>query len=195
MECFGVKFIHRLQQKEGRAYMELYDFYYKRLHRFAVNFVFDHDVANDIVQTVLITLYENIACLKTDVNIGAYLSVMVRNRCLNYLRDQGVEDRHKILYLRAAENTESLEWLDDEELMHKIYAVIEGLPEKYREICKFRFYQNLKYAEIADRLSISETAAKVQVHRAIQKIKESLADEDFRIIGLLIFLCKSWSRR
>lgn len=38
--------------------MELYDFYFKRLHHFAVNFVFDYDVANDIVQSVFIKLYD-----------------------------------------------------------------------------------------------------------------------------------------
>ncbi len=61
--------------------MELYDFYFKRLHHFAVNFVFDYDVANDIVQSVFIKLYESISGFSADVNIGAYLCVMVRNRC------------------------------------------------------------------------------------------------------------------
>lgn len=53
MENMGEKLINRLQRNERAAYMELYDFYFKRLHHFAVNFVFDYDVANDIVQSVL----------------------------------------------------------------------------------------------------------------------------------------------
>ena len=105
-------FIHRLQQKENRAYMELYDHYFAKLHRFARSFVFDGEVAKDIVQNALIKLYENISQLESAVNIGAYLCVTVRNSCLNYLRDQGVEDRHKILYLQAVEQAETLEWLD-----------------------------------------------------------------------------------
>jgi len=180
-------FICRLQQHEERAYMELYDSYFKRLHGFARNYVFDMEVASDIVQTVFVTLYENISRLKTDINIGAYLCVMVRNRCLNYLRDQGVEDRHKILYFQASEKADTLEWLDDEELIRKVQAAIDNLPGKYREICELRFYRNLKYPEIAETLSISESAAKVQVHRAIQKIKENLATDDLRVIGLLMF--------
>lgn len=178
--------IHRLQQKDRRAYMELYDSYFKRLHHFALKFVFDCEVASDIVQTVLITLYENIARLNPNVNLGAYLMAMVRNRSLNYLRDRAVEDRHKILYLQAVEQTETLEWLDDEELINRLRSIIEKLPDKYRRICELRFYRNMKYSEIAATLSISETAAKVQVFRAVQKIKESLADEDFQIIALLI---------
>ena len=91
MENMGEKLINRLQRNERAAYMELYDFYFKRLHHFAVNFVFDYDVANDIVQSVFIKLYESISGFSADVNIGAYLCVMVRNRCLNYLRDQNIE--------------------------------------------------------------------------------------------------------
>ena len=174
MENMGEKLINRLQRNERAAYMELYDFYFKRLHHFAVNFVFDYDVANDIVQSVFI-------------NIGAYLCVMVRNRCLNYLRDQNIEDRHKILYLQAAEETETLSWIDDEELIRKIHAVIEKLPEKCREICELRFYKNMKFSEIAAQLAVSENTAKVQVHRAIQKIKETLSTEDVMLIGLLSF--------
>ena len=45
----------------------------------------------------------------------------------------------------------------------------------------------MKYSEIAVRLNISENAAKVQVHRAIQQIKSSLTRDDFQLIGLLLF--------
>lgn len=180
-------FVHRLLQGENQAYMELYDSYFKRLHRFALNFVFDQELAKDIVQTVFITFYKNSASLKKDLNIGAYLTIMVRNSCLNHLRNQGVEDRHKTLYLQAAEEADALTWLDDEELIQKIHEIVEHLPEKYREICKLRFYHNLKYSEIASRLNISENVAKVQVHRAIKQIKLSLTRDDFQLIGLLLF--------
>ena len=181
-------FIHRLQQKENRAYMELYDHYFARLHGFARNFVFDGEVAKDIVQNALIKLYENISLLNSEVNIGAYLCVTIRNSCLNYLRDRGVEDRHKILYLQAIEQAEALEWLDDEELIKDIKKIITGLPEKYRNICELRFYYNLKYSEIAERLGISENVAKVQIHRAVQKIKEALTNSNEHIIGILMFI-------
>ena len=163
MENMGEKLINRLQRNERAAYMELYDFYFKRLHHFAVNFVFDYDVANDIVQSVFIKLYESISGFSADVNIGAYL------------------------YLQAAEETETLSWIDDEELIRKIHAVIEKLPEKCREICELRFYKNMKFSEIAAQLAVSENTAKVQVHRAIQKIKETLSTEDVMLIGLLSF--------
>ena len=53
-------FIHRLQQRENRAYVELYDYYFARLHRLAANYVFDVETAKDIVQSVFVSLYERI---------------------------------------------------------------------------------------------------------------------------------------
>ncbi len=45
----------------------------------------------------------------------------------------------------------------------------------------------MKFSEIAAQLAVSENTAKVQVHRAIQKIKETLSTEDVMLIGLLSF--------
>ena len=180
-------FIHRLQQRENRAYVELYDYYFARLHRLAANYVFDVETAKDIVQSVFVSLYERIDTLGEDMNLGAYLSVTVRNNCLNYLRDRRVEDKHKTLYLQASEQADALDWLDDEEVIANIKAVIATLPDKYRKVCELRFYGNLPYTEIAAQLGLTENAVKVQVHRAVQKIKELLVGADGRIIGLLVF--------
>ena len=111
----------------------------------------------------------------------------MRNNCLNYLRDRRVEDKHKTLYLQASEQADALDWLDDEEVIANIKAVIATLPDKYRKVCELRFYGNLPYTEIAAQLGLTENAVKVQVHRAVQKIKELLAGADGRIIGLLVF--------
>ena len=180
-------FIHRLQQRENRAYVELYDYYFAGLHRLGANYVFDVETAKGIVQSVFVSLYERIDTLGEDMNLGAYLSVTVRNNCLNYLRDRRVEDKHKTLYLQASEQADALDWLDDEEVIANIKAVIATLPDKYRKVCELRFYGNLPYTEIAAQLGLTENAVKVQVHRAVQKIKELLAGADGRIIGLLVF--------
>ena len=87
----------------------------------------------------------------------------------------------------GALDLEALRHAPDEELIRKIHAVIEKLPEKCREICELRFYKNMKFSEIAAQLAVSENTAKVQVHRAIQKIKETLSTEDVMLIGLLSF--------
>jgi RNA polymerase sigma-70 factor (ECF subfamily) len=59
-------------------------------------------------------------------------------------------------------------------LLAKIKEIVDGLPEKCREICELRFYKNMKQQDIAEKLSISTNTVKVQIHRAIQKIRKVL---------------------
>ena len=51
-----------------------------------------------------------------------------------------------------------------------------------------RLIKEMKYSEIASELSISENTAKVQVHRAIRKIKEQLAADSAFFILLSAYL-------
>ena len=51
-----------------------------------------------------------------------------------------------------------------------------------------RLIKEMKYSEIASELSISENTAKVQVHRAILKIKEQLAADSAFFILISAYL-------
>ena len=150
--------------------------------------VFDSEVAHDLVQDVFISLYENSKKLSARSNLSGWLFVSVRNSCLKYLRDRKVEDRRNVLYAEAMLHSESMEWIDDEELLEKIYLAIEHLSGKCREIAKMRLIKEMKYSEIASELSVSENTAKVQVHRAIRKIKEQLAADSAFFILLSAYL-------
>lgn len=184
-----------LKQHDERTYVQLFNENFRYLHRFAVSFLADYDIANDIVQSVFISIYENASSLKPDLNLKSYLIVSVRNRCLNYLRDQAIEDRQKILYLQASEEADCIPLIEDEELIDTIKIAISKLPDKCKNICELRFYENLKFTEIARKLSISENTAKVQVHRGIQKIKQFLSENhsSFLFIIFLLIIKKLFS--
>ena len=183
----GRDFAALIRRRDNASYVRLYDAYFARLHRFAYNFVCDYDTANDIVQSVFISLYENAPKLSPDTKLHSWLLAAVRNRCLNYLRDHNIEVRNQHFYLENYEEPELAEHLEDNsELMGKIGAVIETLPDKCREIFELRFYKNMKQSEIAELLSISTNTVKVQIHRAIQKLREALGDSP--LVTFIIFL-------
>ena len=182
-------FVALIRRRDSASFVRLYDTYFGRLHRFAYNFVCDYDTANDIVQSVFISLYENAARLSPDTKLHSWLLKAVRNRCLNYLRDHNVEVRNQFFYLENYGEPEFAEHLEDNsELMAQIAAVIETLPDKCREIFELRFYKNMKQSEIAELLSISNNTVKVQIHRAVQKLREALADTPFLAFATSIML-------
>jgi RNA polymerase sigma-70 factor (ECF subfamily) len=178
--------VARLKRRDHRGYMQLFDDYFKPLHRFATRLVGDHEAASDIVQSVFIALYERAHRIEPDIKLAAWLTTATRNRCLNYLRDLRVELRDKALYLQAYEEADALEYLDDEALILKIREIMQELPGKCREICELRFYHNLKLEEIAERLSLSLNTVKVQLHRGVRAMKARVASDPTLSITLLI---------
>ena len=177
--------IERLKRNDRNAYSELFDGYFDKLFTFALNMVFREDVANDIVQEVFIAIYEKSVFAGYKGSLKAYLYTSVRNRCYNYLRDVKVEDRHMALYAEAAVYSDNVDVIDEEEILEKIRQVMDQLPDKCREVCLLRFVQGCKYSDIAERLSMNENTVKVQLHRGMEKIKESFSNYDF---ALLLFV-------
>lgn len=174
--------IERLKRNDRNAYSELFDGYFDKLFTFALNMVFREDVANDIVQEVFIAIYEKSVFTNYKGSLKAYLYTSVRNRCYNYLRDAKVEDRHMALYAEAAVYSDSVDVIDEEEILEKIRQVMDDLPDKCREVCLLRFVQGCKYSDIAERLSMNENTVKAQLHRGTEKIKESFSKTDFTLI-------------
>lgn len=174
--------IERLRRNDRSAYSELFDGYFDKLFTFALNMVFRKDVANDIVQEVFITIYEKSVFSNYRGSLKAYLYTSVRNRCYNYLRDAKVEDRNMALYAEAAVYSDNVDTIDEEEVLEKIRQVMDELPDRCREVCLLRFVHGYKYSDIAEQLSMNENTVKVQLHRGMEKIKESFSNYDFILL-------------
>lgn len=174
--------IERLKRNDRNAYSELFEGYFDKLFTFALNMVFREDVANDIVQEVFIAIYEKSVFTNYKGSLKAYLYTSVRNRCYNYLRDAKVEDRNMALYAEAAVYSDNVDAIDEEEILEKIRQVMDELPDRCREVCLLRFVKGYKYSDIAEQLSMNENTVKVQLHRGMEKIKESFSKTDFTLI-------------
>lgn len=177
-------FLNRLHRREHEAFRHLFETYFKRLYDFAASVVFDAALAEDIVQAVFLDLYENPSKLSHEGNIGGWLFVATRNACYRYLNAQKVEDRRKLLYLQAVERADAHGLIEENEAAPLIGRMLDTLPERCRQICEMRFLENMPFSEIARKLSISENTARVQVFRAIEKLRRGLWSES---ITTLIF--------
>ena len=68
-----------------------FDIIFRRYHRvlylYSLKLLKDPDVAADIVQGVFVKLWEHAEFLPADVNVKSYIYSMVRNKVINYIRD------------------------------------------------------------------------------------------------------------
>ncbi|MCK5135705.1 MAG: RNA polymerase sigma-70 factor [Bacteroidales bacterium] len=174
----------RLEAGDIKAFEMLYNEQYTPLCHFAQRFVFDLDTAREIVQGVFVYIWEKRTSLPSDISLKNYLYTSVRNKCIDYLKHQNIENEYKKKRIKEViehgNNSFSiidhpLDGLITKELENAIKDAINNLPEKCREIFELSRFEGLKYREIAEELNISVKTVETQMSRALESLKKKLS--------------------
>lgn len=138
----------------------------------------DFETAKEIVQDAFISLWEKRETIDMSRPVKSYLTMVIHNKCSNYLRDNRKFDQNilNIENLFEVPEYDGADILVEEELKQKIDTSIAELPEKCREIFVLNRYENLKYQEIADKLQISVKTVETQMSKALQHMRIRLAE-------------------
>ena len=157
---------------------------------FAQKYVKDFEAAKEIVQDSFISLWEKRETIDMDRPVKSYLTMIIHNKCTNFLRDNRKFDQ----YILSLENLmgipeyEGTDSLVEDELKAKIDAAIGELPTKCREIFEMNRFENLKYQQIANQLQISVKTVETQMSKALQHMRIRLAEYVTILVALIIVL-------
>jgi len=145
---------------------------------FAQKYVKDFESAKEIVQDAFLSLWEKRETIDMDRPVKSYLTMIIHNKCTNYLRDNRKFDQFilNIENLLEVPEYEESDSMVADELKMKIDSAIAELPEKCREIFVLNRFENLKYQEIADKLLISVKTVETQMSKALQHMRIRLAE-------------------
>ncbi len=136
------------------------------------------DTAKEIVHTVFLNLWEKKSTLDPGSSVKSYLFTSVRNRCLNYLRDQR-KFKKDVLFditVEMATAESSSVHLETAELQQQIDEALDHLPEKCRQVFELNRFEGLKYKDIAETLGISVKTVEAQMSKALKILREHLKD-------------------
>ena len=147
----------------------IYNTYYSRLYYYTFQFITDEENSKDIVNDVFEKIWIQRHELKLET-LSSYLYTLVRNRCLDYLRHKKVEQQYADLYDLISQKE-----FDDSELyeyrMSRIEKIIEKLGEPTKGIFIQCYFQNKKYAEVAQEYHISSSGIKKHVMKVLRLIR------------------------
>lgn len=166
------------------GFAKIYLDFYPKLLRFATEYVILKEDAENIVQDLFVSLWENEYLLANAENLNAYLFKLARNRCIDFLR---VKIREKDRILRIQESFEielklkldSLEEFDkqmfaEDNLESQMTEAIDSLPERCRQIFIMSKIEKMKYNEIATSLNLSINTIEKQIGIALKKLRIKL---------------------
>jgi RNA polymerase sigma-70 factor (ECF subfamily) len=166
------------------AFNKAFDLYYSRLCFFADKILRDFDLSRSVAQQVFVDLW-----IKRDklvvTSLQSYLYHSVQNSALDVLKRKKVESRY-LATLDKSETEEMKDLMEEAELADRINKAIQKLPEKCREIFLLCRFEELKYAEIAEKLNISVKTVEMQITIALKKLRKELSD--YQMIQLFAIL-------
>lgn len=164
--------IERIQQGNELAFKELFDEFYQALCVFALTYVKDQVQAADIVQEVFIKYWNRRGDFDNLFKVKSFLYTVVRNDCLNAIRDKK-EKREDISLIES--DAFFVDNLVEEEAYRIFYNAVEALPLQTREVIQLAL-DGLKNSEIAKQMGIAESSVHTLKKLAYRKLKVTLKD-------------------
>lgn len=187
--------IEELTEGNIKAFEAIFYHYHNGLLYFATSYIKNKEDANDIVQSIFLNLWERRSSLNPDSNLTAYLFTTTRNYCLNYLnhlkarsnyisfQEQNWKEVQLNIHALEAFNPSDLDY---EELENNLRKAIDSMPEQCAKIFMLSRFDGLKYAEIAEKLTISVKTVEKKMSIALSHLRVELKNFFFLIFLLQI---------
>jgi len=176
-----------------RFFGEIYKKHYSELCHYAMRFLRDKADAEEIVQEIIFKLWEQRDLLDSVKSIKSYLYRSVHNRCLNFLKHEIQKEKYvdkAWVELKKIE-MDSNEDYHSKELEDKIFAAVNELPDRCREVFNLSRYEGMKNKDISEQLGISVKAVEANITRALTTLRESLKmylNVEMAIIFMVFFV-------
>ena len=169
-----------IRRGDGAVFDRVCLAYHDALWRFAFRMVGSREVAQDVVQDVLVNLWERRADVIITTSLGAYLFSAVRRRALVYLRNDRTAarigagwDEGEVPGLGSVAESPSVA-VERGNLQAMVARALRTLPAARRQAVALRWGEQMEYDEIAEAMGISEEAARAHVSRAYRTLRELL---------------------
>lgn len=149
-----------------RFFRSLYEKQYEKMFKLAYRMTGSIEKTQDLVQNAFLLALFRKEELMVHPKPEGWLMTALKNLIFNERRRS---ESHPEVPLESVIESLSVE-------MPLELALPKQLSKEDREILILRFEQRLSYAEIGDRLGISEGACRSRLHRALQRCKRFLND-------------------
>lgn len=166
-----------------------------RFEAFACRYVRSASVAEDLVSDSFMSFWENRDRISVETNLQAYLLIIVRNKCLDWLRAQSLHMKieQEVYELRrrvVAADIRSLQAFDPESIFSEEVAAIvkqslDRLPELTRKVFVARRFDEMSYKEIAQKYGITERRVEFELEKTVKLLRVTLKDYLYLLFLLL----------
>ncbi len=180
--------ITAIKLRDRKTFEALYKSYYKGLYTLSYRYAGRHEIAEEIVNDVFITIWNKASTITIESSMKNYLIRAVINSSLNYIKKEKNDSKRQEDYNIGQETIEDLSDRYDEEenLLVRLERALELLPPQCKKVMMMSRFDKMKQQEIAENLNISIKTVKNHLTYGFSKLRQALATGKALLMILIV---------
>jgi len=154
---------------DAAAFGRLYTLYSRMVHGILLARVPRSEV-DDLAQDVFLLAMRKLHTLRDSAAFGSWLAMVTRNRAIDYYRHKADTDELPENLACQAGSQPAGPQME----AAAILALIQSLPEAYRETLVLRLVEGMTGPEIASRTGLTHASVRVNLHRGMKQLREKI---------------------
>ena len=168
--------LEEFKSSNSRAFDKIFNNHYQNMCRFAHSIVHDEDTAHSLVQQVFVNLWENRESSDHIDSLIPYLTTMVRNHCINFVK----REKRNIKLAKLSAEAQSENTTENDlfvyEFEEQLINALSLLPERCKMAFEYSRFESMTNNEIAQKMEITTKGVEALIGRALKSLRISLAD-------------------
>lgn len=151
----------------------------QRLYAHIRSIVLNHHDTDDVLQNTFVKAWSGIHEFRAESEISTWLFRIATNEALQHLRKQKV----RRLFFPGTATETSTEVVhgsphDGDAIKRKLEQAMKTLSVQQRMVFSMKYFNEMKYTEIAGILQLKEGSLKAVYHNAVKKIEKYITENE-----------------
>lgn len=168
--------VHEIRQTQNKRFVaELYDRYSQKIYRKCLSFVKRTSKAEDLTHDIFVKVLLSLSTFKGNSKVSTWIYAITYNFCVDYLRkEKKLNFHHNEFKTGDNDNYDEEDDLQDLQFMRaeRLKEILEKIKTDEKMILLMKYQDNFSIKQIQEILGISESATKMRLKRAKEKVKK-----------------------
>lgn len=157
----------------------LYNKYYRIVFQKCMHFTKEKNEAHDLTQDIFLKTFDHLSSFQGRAKFSTWLYSISYNHCIEYLRKR---NRHKFVELEKAFHIPEVnDYNDNNETyltcLEQIFNGLNHLSDLEKEMLIMKYQEDHSIKELQEKYHLSESAAKMRLKRAKNKVLQLLGSQ------------------
>ncbi len=162
--------------KDSTLFAQLYDRYAPLVYNKCLGFAKNKVEAEDLTHDIFIKLYVKLNSFKGNSKFSTWLYSFTYNFCVNYVQRDAYKNKEQVNEVEVEKRSAVADEVSDNDILklkaEKLQKVLAIVDPNYKMILLMKYQDDLSIKEISEALNIGESAVKMRVKRAKEKVME-----------------------